>query len=316
VSFGFSGCAICPAVSLATSCYTGITGSATEGAGVLTWLGGLLGITATDLTPVAGAITAGGACVSATATCDAMLALDPSSVLTAAMCPLGQSVTIHVAAPLDEDPSLAGSCMGTVHILNTLGFRSVTACGTSDCNAPLTPIFVPSIATLIGYTVNTFLANQIAFFITAMALSLNVAESFVVVSGVTASASASASSGRHLLQAGGVDVGFTVQSTVGTAAALHAALATPLPASAFTSAGLPAVTAVTVAPQAAASVAAAPPVSAATLAANAVAPPAPVPVPAGPAANTAAAAPAPSAAPARCALAAALLAPALLAALA
>jgi hypothetical protein len=306
---------VCPAASLAASCYTGVDGTA--GAGVLSWIGTMLSLTQTDLTPVSGATAAGTAtaCVSATATCDAMLALDPSSSLTAAMCPSGQSVTVHVAAPLNEDPTVAGSCMGAVHVLNTLGFRAVSACGTSDCNAPATVIYVPSVATLLGYTVNTFLAAEVAIFIAAMASSLNVAASYVVVTGVTASASASAS-GRHLLQAG-VDVGFTVQSTVASAAAVHSALATPPTAAALVSAGLTAVTSVAVAPQPAASVTAAPPVSAAALAANAVAPPTPsVAANAAPAAGNATTAAA-SAAPARCALAAAALAaPALLAALA
>ena len=46
--------------------------------------------------------------------------------------------------------------MGIIHIMNNLGFRSISACSSNNCNAPDTVVYVPVIATLVGYTVSTF----------------------------------------------------------------------------------------------------------------------------------------------------------------
>lgn len=119
----------CPATQAATSCYLGVTGPA----GAAAVIGQMLGYSI--LTPAATTVVAG-ACLSGVATCDALVA---KSVVTAAQCPAGQSVTVYLAGGDDATSYSQYTCSDRASLLTSdlQGTMSV-ACGTNNCNAPTT----------------------------------------------------------------------------------------------------------------------------------------------------------------------------------
>ena len=244
----------CPtaAASVATSCYTGISGPSNA----VALLGGFVGLTA----PFTPSNKAGGpTCVSGTVTC-AALAVFTQGFIGDTVCPTGQSLSIYTSAPAvptggDNNPA----CNERLLTFSMLNATAIVGCGTNNCNAPTSTVYVAASATLDGYTVADFGTAETAQFARAMASSLGVAASAVTVTGVSA---APAPAGRRLLS--GVVVAFTVTTTVSSSATLTTALAAPLSATTFQSAGLTKVTTVAAAP--AASTATAPtPIVAASL---------------------------------------------------
>jgi len=235
----------CPAAaaSNATSCYVGIDGP--SAAVAIVGMVPSLGLTA----PYTPASKAGGpTCISGTVSCATMVAVS-GGLLTATQCPTGSSLSIYtsaaaVSAEADEGdtPSCSDLLQGFSASLNV---TALLGCGTSNCNAPTSTVYVAATATLDGYTTATFGTAETAQFSRAMASSLGVAASSVTVTGVSA---APAPAGRRLLS--GVVVAFTVATTVSSSATLTTALAAPLSATTFQAAGLTQVTTVAAAPAA------------------------------------------------------------------
>ena len=244
----------CPTAnaSVATSCYTGISGPTAA----VAILGAVLQMSA----PFTPANKAGGpTCLAATIPCSTLVAVS-QGVVTATSCPPSQTLSLYSSAPAVAPGEDGGTCSDMLTSFSaSLNSTAILGCGTNNCNAPASTVYVAASATLDGYTVATFGTAETAQFARAMASSLGVAASAVTVTGVSA---APAPAGRRLLS--GVVVAFTVTTTVSSSATLTTALAAPLPASTFQSAGLTKVTTVAAAP--AASTATAPtPIVAASL---------------------------------------------------
>ena len=240
----------CPNTVSATTCYAGLLGPAVA----VDFFGTRYGMTA----PYTPSVQASGpACMTGTIPCDGLVAIS-GGLINNTVCPTGSSITVYTNASAVS--SNGASCNNVLMSLTQMNATNILACGTNACNSPTAPVYVAATATLDGYTVSTFGTAETAQFSRAMAAALNVAASAVTVTGVSAAGGAA---GRRLLS--GVVVAFTVTSTVGGSSALTTALAAPIPAATFQSAGLTQVTTVSAAPAAAASATAPTPIVAATL---------------------------------------------------
>jgi len=150
--------------------------------------------------------------------------------------------------------TMPSGCLPSLILLSQLSPSSLAlVCNSSSCNSPNATSFVAAVATLGGYTSLTFGSNEGSAFVAGMAAQLSTTPNAVTITSV----SDVVVSTRHLLAAG-VAIAFSVQTTVASQAALHAAMAAPLSAAAFQSAGLTAVTSISAIPASATTTAAAP----------------------------------------------------------